>query len=110
MFDYLEFTQVEVAKMLGVNKSQVSNVLNDRVPMPAKWAGKLRKNIPDLNTDWLLLGAGEMLKSENFDECKSPTEDEEKELYLLKNIPALLSALGLSAADLALRVGIPEHT
>ena len=54
------------ADKIGVNRATVSHILSGRNKPSIDFIEKMIRNFPDLNSDWLLIGEGFMLKSENI--------------------------------------------
>lgn len=52
----------EFADRIGVQRSNISHILNGRNNPGAQFLEKLLVAFPDLNADWLITGRGEMLK------------------------------------------------
>lgn len=58
---HLELNQNEFSAMTGIGKSTVNQYATGERPVSAKAALKIHKRFPNVNIDWLLTGAGEML-------------------------------------------------
>jgi transcriptional regulator with XRE-family HTH domain len=56
----------EFADRIGVQRSNISHILNGRNNPGAQFLEKLLTAFPDLNADWLITGRGEMLKNEKI--------------------------------------------
>jgi transcriptional regulator with XRE-family HTH domain len=54
----------EFADRIGVQRSNISHILNGRNNPGAQFLEKLLIAFPDLNADWLITGRGQMLKNE----------------------------------------------
>jgi transcriptional regulator with XRE-family HTH domain len=53
----------DLADKIGVQRSNISHILNGRNLPGSQFIEKLLNVFPDLNADWLITGHGEMLKS-----------------------------------------------
>lgn len=55
-------SQKDLGVKLGyANESSFSQIINEKVPYPKNFIERITAIVPDLNTDWLLTGEGEML-------------------------------------------------
>lgn len=55
-------SQKEFGKLLGYgNESYFSQIINGQVEEPKDFMAKIKKLVPDLNTEWLQSGEGEMI-------------------------------------------------
>lgn len=57
--------QSEFADKIGINQSNLSNILKGIRPCGDGVANKILLSFPDINDKWLLFGIGEMLKTES---------------------------------------------
>lgn len=55
----------EIAEKLGYTKSSLSQILNGKVPLSEKFINNVSISFPELNSEWLKTGEGEMLISKN---------------------------------------------
>lgn len=58
----LNITAAELADSIGVQRSNISHVLNGRNNPSSAFLEKLLQHFPDLDARWLLTGTGEMVK------------------------------------------------
>lgn len=66
-FNHLNIRNKTVSLRLGIpNAAFVSQLLNGHSTVTADIARRLKKVFPDLNTDWLLDGTGEMLVVKSY--------------------------------------------
>lgn len=67
ILDKYQLTAAEFAKNIGINPSGLSHILNgNRNNLSMDSILKILKIYPDLDLEWLILGKGEMFKSENI--------------------------------------------
>jgi hypothetical protein len=79
--------QRRFAMKIGARPGQISEILGERRARPSsELLEKIGKSYPEIRTDWLLLGEGEMLKSGNSD-----AQAQKDSSY---NAPIEVSALG----------------
>ena len=59
-------SQKDLGQMLGyMNESYFSQIINGKVQEPKDFIGKLCDIIPELNSDWLSTGEGDMLREQS---------------------------------------------
>ena len=57
------YSDADLARILGITRGEMSNVLSGRRPVSKRIVDKLSVSFPEINTAWLTDGKGEMLKS-----------------------------------------------
>ena len=57
--DYAE-TATDIARMLGYNKSSLSQIVNGTTPLSSKFAERISSIDKNINKDWILTGKGSM--------------------------------------------------
>ena len=60
--DYKSISAGELSSLLGVQRSNISHILNGRNKPGASFIEKLLLTFPDLNARWLFTGEGEMVE------------------------------------------------
>lgn len=60
VMESLHLTQQEFAERTQIGAATLSNIFNDRTRPTLNVVELIKKNIPDISTDWLLLGVGSM--------------------------------------------------
>lgn len=60
----LHMTQQEFAQKTQIGAATLSNIYNDRTRPTLNVVELIKKNIPNISTDWLLMGVGEMYVNE----------------------------------------------
>lgn len=60
----LHMTQMEFAEKTQIGAATLSNIFNDRTRPSLNVVELIKKNIPSISTDWLLLGVGSMYVDE----------------------------------------------
>lgn len=77
-------SQKDLGVKLGyANESSFSQIINEKVPYPKNFIERITAIVPDLNTDWLLTGEGEMLITDTaprIEEVSIVRADEEVEV------------------------------
>jgi len=67
VIDYLGISASQLATKLGVQRSGISHILSGRNRPGIDFIIKLLHSFPQINSDWLLTGKGEMIKSSSPD-------------------------------------------
>lgn len=57
------YSDAEFARKVGIDKAELSKMLSGTRTITQRFVDKVLAQFPDLNKDWLMTGAGEMLKS-----------------------------------------------
>ena len=91
--DAKRYTKTDFGKAIGVSSAYVSSIRQD---ISNDKIAAIRKAFPDLNTDWLLYGEGEMLNAANE--------------TLLKRIATIAEKEGITISELEKRIGASKGT
>ena len=75
--DKKKLSPAKFAKIVGVDRSAVSHILSGRNNPRLDYIQKILQNFPDLNSDWLILGTGDMFKTETVKKA-NPTENKQE--------------------------------
>jgi transcriptional regulator with XRE-family HTH domain len=73
--DYMSLSAAELADQIGVQRSNVSHVLNGRNNPSSSFIEKLLLKFPDLDARWLIVGEGDMCRSKVKINPPSPPVD-----------------------------------
>lgn len=63
IMDYNKFTPSEFADVLEIDRSRLSHILNGRNNPSLEIVMKILEKFPEISSDWLLFGSGNMLKN-----------------------------------------------
>lgn len=63
IMDYNKFTPSEFADALEIDRSRLSHILNGRNKPSLEIVMKILEKFPEISSDWLLFGSGNMLKN-----------------------------------------------
>ena len=74
VMESLHMTQMEFAEKTQIGAATLSNIFNDRTRPSLNVVELIKKNIPSISTDWLLLGTGSMYVDET-PRPETPTEE-----------------------------------
>ena len=67
-------TQQLFADFLGIGAATLSSIFNGRTRPTLNIVEAVKKKIPDINTDWLMFGSGDMYLAQNTPVETHPTE------------------------------------
>jgi transcriptional regulator with XRE-family HTH domain len=65
IMDSQSMSQQVFADFLGVGAATLSSIFNGRTRPTINIVEAIKKKIPNINTDWLMFGSGDMFQSEN---------------------------------------------
>lgn len=63
LLDALDMTQTTLSQQTGIAQSTISAIITGRRDLNKNAINALKKNLPEVNTNWLLTGEGEMFLS-----------------------------------------------
>jgi len=89
LLKHLKLSSAQFADEIGVQRSSVSHVLSGRNKPGFDFIQKILSRFPEISADWLITGAGEMLKrmsQKEFElfETKEEREEEAEKKHNLK--------------------------
>ena len=67
-------TQQVFADFIGTTPATLSGIFNDRTRPTINIVESIKKKIPDINTDWLMFGTGDMYLQKSQDSGNQSTE------------------------------------
>ena len=73
VMDSKGMNQLEFAKFIQVSPSALSNIFNDRTKPSINIVEAIKKKIPDISIDWLLLGIGQMYNATSEPSSTTPS-------------------------------------
>lgn len=83
VMESLHLTQQEFAERTQIGAATLSNIFNDRTRPTLNVVELLKKNIPNLSTDWLLLGVGSMYVEQGEQSSPLPEASAESQQAVL---------------------------
>lgn len=66
------YSDADLARILGISRSEMSNVIAERRPVSKRIVNNLLSAFPDINEEWLRTGEGNMLKDNDSSSDYSP--------------------------------------
>jgi transcriptional regulator with XRE-family HTH domain len=105
VLSYTNLSKSEFARKIGMEQSTANSQLIGRRGVSLELVSKIAKNIPEISSDWLLNGDGEMLENEKYmsgekAECDNVGKKIKALMRERKSTPNdLAKKLGLSTAD-----------
>ena len=85
--DYKSISAGELSSLLGVQRSNISHILNGRNKPGASFMEKLLLAFPDLNARWLFTGEGEMIEKPD-ENVKEPEITAQNIISTPQNMPS----------------------
>lgn len=67
-------TQQVFADFIGTTPATLSGIFNDRTRPTINIVESIKKKIPDINTDWLMFGTGDMYLQKSNEAGSQPTD------------------------------------
>ncbi len=83
VMESLHLTQQEFAERTQIGAATLSNIFNDRTRPTLNVVELLKKNIPNISTDWLLLGVGSMYVDQEEQSSSLPESSAEGQQGML---------------------------
>jgi len=68
LMDYYHLTQMSLGESIGVKKSYISQMINDKAPISHQVIDGLLDRFPLLNLNWLLIGEGHIIREKEVEE------------------------------------------
>lgn len=65
IMDSLQLTQQDFANKLGISPASLSNIFNGRSNPTNNHVQAIHRAFPEINTEWLMFGEGQMLRGNN---------------------------------------------
>lgn len=92
IMEYKNLTPGEFAEQLEINRSNLTHLFSGRNQPSLPFIKKILDTYPDISTEWLMMGMGNMLKTELQQNPTSTVKNNEPELAL-DNEPDLFSSI-----------------
>lgn len=92
--------QQSFASLIGISTASLSSIYSDRTKPTLNTVAAIKKTFPEINTDWLLSGVGEMISNHAAVNPTSPEEGLQK-THALPNVTPTLSGRSLQGASSA---------
>lgn len=85
VMEYFQMSTVNFADTIDISRSSLTHIFSGRNQPSLDVAKKILKAFPDVNTEWLVMGVGPMLKNENLSEPNVTTVDNMSQTDLFGN-------------------------
>ncbi len=69
-------TQQVFAEFIGQSPATLSSIFNGRTRPTINIVEAIKRKIPNISTDWLMFGSGEMMVDDSFAPSPTPAEDQ----------------------------------
>lgn len=74
ILDHYNLTPSEFAEEIDYSRSSISHVITKRNKVTLDFIAKIKKRFPELNSDWLISGQGEMFENKVVNKNITPTD------------------------------------
>jgi transcriptional regulator with XRE-family HTH domain len=81
---FKNLSPAQFADLIGVQRSGISHLISGRNKPSLDFLQKILKTFPEINTDWMLFGKGEMLIGEN---TTNRTENPVFDVFQVEQLP-----------------------
>ena len=81
-----KLSQIDFAKKVGVQRSNITHVLNGRSKPSYDFLLNIIRAFPSINIEWLMTGTGEMYKNKEPEQKKTEIEQKKPEIKLPEKI------------------------
>ncbi|MDR0206129.1 MAG: helix-turn-helix transcriptional regulator [Bacteroidales bacterium] len=83
VMEYYKLTPASFSEQIGINRSNLTHLFSGRNQPSLEFAKKILHSYPDIRTEWLIMGVGEMWRSAEDKEFEMKVLQEKK----LQNVP-----------------------
>ena len=91
VMEYSQMNPASFAEQIGINRSNLTHLFSGRNQPSLELAKKILHAFPEIKTEWLVMGVGGMMRSEEEKELNIKIQNE-KNLYKEKTEPDLFAA------------------
>jgi len=92
VMEYYNLTPASLAEQIGINRSSLTHLFSGRNQPSLDLAKKILHCYPEIKTEWLIMGVGEMKRSAEEKELTIKIQNEKKQLEQESTEPDLFSA------------------
>ena len=95
IIEYYELSPASFAEQIGINRSNLTHIFSGRNQPSLELAKKILHYYPDIKTEWLIMGVGNMFKNNEDKELQLQLQnerkkyEEHKEVDLFSPLPTL---------------------
>jgi len=86
--DYLDISVRAFEQQIGVSNGLIRKAITNKSDIQSKWLNKTVDNFPQINSEWLLTGKGEMLKSDKPSNAAIEAKDSDTKAVYLYDVSA----------------------
>ena len=105
--EYYKLSPASFAEQIGINRSNLTHLFSGRNQPSLDLAKKILNSYPEIKTEWLIMGVGEMMRSIEDTELNIKIQNEKK-LYKEKSEPDLFTVDTLQQSNGKEPQDIPE--
>ena len=78
IMEYYHLSPIAFAEMLGINRSNLTHLFSGRNQPSLELAKKILQNFPEIKTEWLIMGVGQIFRDEKEKEQVLKNQNENK--------------------------------
>ena len=90
IMEYYQMAPASFAEQIGINRSNLTHLFSGRNQPSLDLAKKILHSYPEIKTEWLIMGVGEMMRSNEEKELNIKIQNEKKN-YIEQNEPDLFT-------------------
>ena len=90
IMEYYQLAPASFAEQIGINRSNLTHLFSGRNQPSLDLAKKILHSYPEIKTEWLIMGVGEMMRSNEEKELNIKIQNEKKS-YIEQNEPDLFT-------------------
>ena len=90
IMEYYQLAPASFAEQIGINRSNLTHLFSGRNQPSLDLAKKILHSYPEIKTEWLIMGVGTMMRSNEEKELNIKIQNEKKN-YIEQNEPDLFS-------------------
>ena len=92
VIEYSQLSSAAFADKIGISRSGLTHLLTGRNQPSLDVARKILAKYPELSTEWLIMGMGDMMRDEDSEPVKNNTGDvsESTQAYPAENLKSMM--------------------
>jgi len=104
IIEFYKLSPASFAEQIGINRSNLTHLFSGRNQPSLELVKKILTCFPEVKTEWLIMGVGEMLRNSNDKELEAKIQNGKKrqseysELDLFENLPTQNDTLKMNTA------------
>jgi transcriptional regulator with XRE-family HTH domain len=108
ILEFYRLSPASFAEQIGINRSNLTHLFSGRNQPSLDFAKKILHSYPEIKTEWLIMGVGEMLRSEEDRNFEMKVLNEKKQHFTQSNPDLFANSPFLSnEKNITTQVGLP---